>query len=463
MVKAGFATREEADKAFEEHTRVYPATAQNIYAAPYFVAEVRKAFQERFKEYDIDADGLQIYTTVDLKANELAEKALQVGLRDVDKRRGWRGPLTNIPKADVNDFQKMYPLETLANDPKAQTVYPALVTEVQKAKGIIKVVSGSLTSTIDLNDNKWIRRRLDKEDNATGIKPEDVLRAGDVIEVTVILGDDGKVSKTLIDQTPAIEGALTLIDPNSGRVATMLGGYSYQKSVLNRATQSLRQPGSTFKPIVYLTAVDGYKYTPATIVHDSPKTIKVGDEVWTPGNYDEKYLGPITLRTALEKSRNLVSVDIVSRIGITPIIKYARLMGLTTPIGHNPSIALGSSEVTLIEMVRAYGVFAAKGVLFDTYFIQKVIDRNGAALYDHDSELISNAKQVLNPNSAFIMANLMKGVVEHGTGTAVKPIGRPVAGKTGTTNDMMDAWFIGYTPQWVCGNLDRFRSEKENW
>lgn len=460
MVKAGFVTKEEADRAADERVKLYPVSAQNVYAAPYFVSEVRKAFQDKFKNYDIDADGLQIYTTVDSKANELSEKALQTGLREVDKRRGWRGPIASLPKVTREEFQKQFE-STVATEPKPDTVYSALVTEVSKAKGIIKVVSGSVEGSIELSKNSWIKKKLSKDDTVSWIKPEDAIHEGDVLEIVLSMNNEGKVQEISIDQTPAIEGALVLIDPNSGKIVAMQGGYSYALTVLNRSTQSYRQPGSTFKPIVYFSAIDGFKYTPATIVHDSPRTIKVGDEYWTPGNYDEKYLGPITLRTALEKSKNLVSVDIVSRIGIDPIIKYARLLGLTTPLGKNPSLALGSSEVTLLEMTRAYGVFAARGVLFDTYYIQKVLDRTGAVLYDHDNELMSNAQQVVNANSAFVMANVMKGVVEHGTGTAVKPINRPVAGKTGTTNDMMDAWFIGYTPQWVCGIWTGFDQKKE--
>lgn len=255
----------------------------------------------------------------------------------------------------------------------------------------------------------------------------------------------------ILDQTPEVEGAITLLDPHSGKVLTAIGGYSYQRSVFNRATQSLRQPGSTFKPLIYLSAVDGFKYTPATIVYDQPRTFRVGDEFWTPANFDEQFMGPITLRVALEKSRNLVSVDIVSRIGIDAPIQYAKRLGISSKLGRNLSLSLGSSEVTLLELTRAYGVFAAKGVLFDSVFITNIKDRNGNILYDFEAEKLNRAQQVISPGSAFIMANMMKGVVDHGTGYRVKEIGRPVAGKTGTSNDQMDAWFIGYNPSWAAG------------
>lgn len=459
MVKAGFVTQNDADKAYDEKIKFYPYSAQNVYGAPYFVSEIRRVFQDRWKDYDLEADGLEIFTTVDLKATKLAEDSLKSGLRDVDKRRGWRGPIDFIAGAHLQEFNAKWGW-LIPEELEFDEVYPALVTEFHKGKGTVKVAFGTHTATVDLRAPNWSRRKLEKDDRSYGASPEDFVKVGSVIEISFAQKEKEKEEEkekekiggvARLDQTPEIEGATSLIDPNSGRVAALIGGYSYQRSVFNRATQSLRQPGSTFKPLVYLSAVDGYKYTPATIVHDSPKTLRVGDQYWAPANYDEKYLGPITLRTALERSRNLVSVDIVSRIGITPVIKYARLLGITTPIGRNPSIALGSAEVTLLELVRAYGVFAARGVLFDTYMINKIVDRTGAVVYDHENETLSSAKQVVSPQSAFVMAHMMKGVIQSGTATVIKPINRPVAGKTGTTNDMMDAWFIGYTPQWVCG------------
>jgi penicillin-binding protein 1A len=267
--------------------------------------------------------------------------------------------------------------------------------------------------------------------------------------------------KFQLDQTPDIEGAIALVDPNSGKVLAEIGGYSYQRSQFNRVTQSLRQPGSAFKPVVYLAAVDAYKYTPATIVYDTPRTFRVGDEFWTPGNFDSKYLGPITLRVALEKSRNLVSADIVSRIGVDAPIRYAHKLGFTSRLGRNLSLSLGSSEVTLLELVRAYGVFAAKGILFDTVYVTQIKDRQGNVVYEYEDAKLTKAKQAISEDTAFVMANMMRGVVEHGTAYKVREIGRPVAGKTGTSNDQMDTWFIGYTPNLVAGVWAGFDVKKE--
>ena len=282
-------------------------------------------------------------------------------------------------------------------------------------------------------------------------------------ELKKLSDDKPIVIEAALDQTPAIEGALVALEPHTGKVVTVVGGYAfdYSRSVFNRAIQAHRQPGSTFKPIVYLAAIDGFKYTPATIVYDAPRTFKVGDRYWTPNNYGHDYLGAITLRTALQKSINLVSADITDRIGVDAVIKYAKLLGIESPLGRNLSLSLGSSEVTVLELTRAYGVFAAGGVLFPSTFITKIEDRFGKVIYDYDKEKLRLPKRVIDENSAFIMAHMMKGVVENGTGYRVKQIGRPTAGKTGTSNDFMDAWFIGYTPDYACGVWTGFDEKRK--
>ncbi|MCB0334973.1 MAG: hypothetical protein KDD62_01665, partial [Bdellovibrionales bacterium] len=263
-----------------------------------------------------------------------------------------------------------------------------------------------------------------------------------------------------LSQTPDLESALVLVDPHSGKVPVVIGGYDYQHSQFNRATQGLRQPGSSFKPIVYLTAIDQFGYTPATTVYDEPRAFKVGESYWKPANYDMNFLGPITLRTALQKSRNLISADIISRIGPDAVIQYARKLGVTSKLGRNLSLSLGSSEVTPLEITRAYGVFAAKGVLFDSVFITRVYDRRGKKIFDFEDEKLIKAKEVISEASAFVMAYMMKGVVQNGTGWKIKALKRPVAGKTGTSNDQMDAWFVGYTPEWACGIWTGFDKKK---
>jgi penicillin-binding protein 1A len=469
MVKAGFVTAEAAAAAEREKIRVYPASFNNISRAPYYVAESRRIFMERWKDLNIDADGVQIYTALDLEADRLLTDALRRGLRDVDKRRGWRGPVASFERADEARYLERFEV-VFANGIAPETVYPALVVSVSRERKTARVRVGPAVAVIDLKEAAWAKKRLSKDDSVSWGNLEESIRVGDVVEVLqrsepkskeATSTDPDTVTNVFLDQTPDIEGAMALLNPHNGKVAAVVGGYSYGRSQFNRATQSLRQPGSTFKPVLYLAAVDGFKYTPSSIVHDTPRTFRVGDEYWTPANFDEKFMGPITLRVALEKSRNLVSADIVSRIGIDSVIQYAKRLGITSKLGRNLSLSLGSSEVTLLELVRAYGVFAANGVLFDSVFIERVVDRTGRVVYDAEQESLARAQQAINPNSAFVMAHMMKGVIDFGTGYKIKEIKRPVAGKTGTSNDQMDAWFIGYTPQWSAGVWVGFDSKKE--
>lgn len=461
MVEAHFITPEQQQKALAEKVTVYPVSQQNIFASPYYVGEIRRVFQENFKDLDLDSDGLEITAAVDLKADDLASAALRKGLREVDKRRGWRGPLTKTSEAEF-----LAKLGAVSAEDR-ESPRKALVQSI--SRGIAKVlIAPDEAVTVDLNESTWARKLLLQDDSTHSGSPAEVVRAGDVIEVAWReYQPDAKGNKNptggrwVLDQTPDIEGAVVLIDPSSGEVRAMIGGYDYTQSQFNRVTQSLRQPGSSFKPVIYLAAIDKFQYTPSTIMIDQARTFKVGDTFWTPANFDEQFLGPITLRTALEKSRNLVSADIVSRIGVDAAIQYARLLGIKSPLGRNLSLSLGSSEVTPLEMTRAYGVFPAKGVLFDSVFVTKIKDRLGNVLYDYEAEKPKKGQQVIGEASAFVMANMMRGVVDHGTGYRVKELGRPVAGKTGTSNDQMDTWFIGYTPSWVCGVWVGFDQKKQ--
>ena len=460
MVKANFITEAQREEALKAPLDVHPASQQNVFGSPYYVGEIRRVFAEKWKDLDIDSDGLEIVTAVDPQADKDATEALRKGLREVDKRRGWRGP---IGKMAPEEYVQAYGDTELDGENPA----PALVRSV--SGGVAKIAVGKRSYQVDLNVSSWAKKFLNKDESTAFGNPSESLRAGDIIEVAlrrVPSSPGGKINekdtpKLLLDQTPDIEGAVVLIDPSSGEVRAMVGGYDYTQSQFNRVTQSLRQPGSTFKPVIYLSAIDKFNYTPATIMMDQARTFRVGDTFWTPANFDEKFLGPITLRTALEKSRNLVSADIVSRIGVDAAIAYARKLGIESPLGRNLSLSLGSSEVTVLELTRAYSVFPAKGVLFDSVFVKRIKDRFGNVIYDYDSEKVQNARQVISENSAFVMANMMKGVVDHGTGYKIKELGRPVAGKTGTSNDQMDTWFIGYTPSWVCGVWVGFDQKKQ--
>jgi len=465
MVRANFITEEEAKAAEKEKLTIFAASARNIFHAPYYASEVRRVFAEQFRDYNIDLDGLEVHTAVDINASRMAEKALSRGLREVDKRQGWRGPIGHIEGAATGEFISRYNIN-LQTVPESETVYPALITELSNQTATVDL--GFYQGTLDLAEAAWARRMLDASERITRVQLGAVLKAGDVIEVSVDLKEVDnqadqnseealeametlQVAGLILDQTPELQGAIVLMDPHSGNVVAVQGGFSYQQSVFNRGTQALRQPGSAFKPLIYLAAIDNYHYTPATIVYDEPRTFRAGRDHWAPRNFDKKFLGPMTLRVALEKSRNVISADITSRIGVDAVIKYARKLGINSRMGRNLSLSLGSSEVTVMEITRAYGVFPARGVLFPSVFITKVIDRNGEVVFDYDRERLSRAERVVEDSSAFIMANMMKGVVESGTGHRVRALGRPAAGKTGTSNDLMDAWFVGFTPEWVAG------------
>ena len=454
MVKAGFVASERAQEALHEELTVFPASTDKVYEAPYYVGEVRRRFAEIWESYDIDTDGLEIHTALDLKANEFAQRALRQGVREIDKRRGWRGPVRSIEQADHNAFVKYYGSQLLIK-PEAGRVYPAMVKAIKGNS--LSLDFGESEGAVSLKGTKWASKLLlqddDGEERVVWRKPQEVLRIGDVIEVSAEIDseDSSKVTKFNLDQEPQVESALVLLDPHSGKVISALGGYDYRRSQFNRATQGRRQPGSSFKPIVYLTALDEFGYTPSTIVDDSARTFKVGQDYWSPANYDKGFLGPITLRTALQKSRNIVSADIISRIGVDSVIRFARKMGVTSPLGRNLSLSLGSSEVTPLEITRAYGVLAAQGVLFDSVFVTNVFNRHGEEVYSFEESKLSRAREVIDPSSAFVMANMMKGVVQYGTGYLLKQLKRPVAGKTGTSNDQMDGWFVGFTPEWALG------------
>jgi penicillin-binding protein 1A len=454
MVQAGFVKAESADLALKESPKVYQVSSDNIFHAPHYVGEIRRQFSSMGQSYDIDKDGLDIKTALDLTADTFGREAMRKGLREVDKRRGWRGPIAKLGSASPQAFQAQFKDSLLQKAQKGE-VYPALVTAI---KGDSVAVSlGSEKADISLRRAGWARKKLEvvpdsQDEKVRWQAPLKSIRVGDVIEVSPTLNEKGDITDAFqLDQSPEIEGALVLINPKTGDVLTTIGGYDYSESQFNRVTQSMRQPGSSFKPILYLAALDEFNYTPTTIVDDSPRTFKVGNDFWSPANYDKHYLGQITFRTALQKSRNLVSADIISKIGVDAVIKYARKLGVESPLGRNLSLSLGSSEVTPLEIARAYGVFAAGGVLAPSAYVLSVSDREGTVVYDRNKNPDAAPQRAISEESAFVMASLMKGVVQFGTGQLLKKLERPIAAKTGTSNDQMDAWFVAYTPEWVCG------------
>ncbi len=464
MLKHNFLNQKEYQEAVDYPIEVKLNRAGKIRQANYYVTEVLRLFPEKWPQYDLKRDGLKVYTAVNLQAQDYARTAVRNGLREVDKRRGWMGPLDRFDLGTEEEKFKAKYAEKFTQTIAPDMTYPALIRKIEGE--VVKVDLGNFVGSINLKESAWAKKLLNKDDRSTWVVLNKHLRVGDVIEVSQkttanldkLLPEVGVADKVAIpdnslqlDQTPKVEAALVFLNPHNGDVLATVGGYDFEQSVFNRATQALRQPGSAFKPIVYLAAVDGFNYTPSTFVYDEPRVFRVGTQVWQPANFDKTYMGAITLRVALEKSRNLVSADIMSRIGIDPVIRYAKSMGITSPMGQNLSLSLGSSEVTPLELTRAYGVFPAGGFLFDSVFVKKIVDRDGTIVYNHDDNTDQNFRQVIDEKVAFIMANMMRGVVESGTGWKVKELKRPAAGKTGTSNKNMDTWFVGFTPEFACG------------
>jgi penicillin-binding protein 1A len=485
MLENKFIDKEQYATALEQQLEIFDAEDQTILAAPYFASHAIHELKELFRKKigkgvePGNPGGYIVETTVDLKAYDAAERAVQENLRNLDKRQGWRGAFRKAAEAKTNSLDPYFAKFKKPSDIAEREIYRARVDKVSRAGKLLNVSIGDVKGRVSLAKASWAKRMLNSKNKVYWSKPERELAVGDIIEVSLAEkprvaevvkeetpkgsgeenseGSNERVSKEKkahkplklrLDQTPLAQSAMVVSSAITGDVVALIGGYDYSQSQFNRATQGRLQPGSAFKPFIYLAAIEDLQYTPATIVPDSPISMVAGDgKLWAPQNYDHTFLGPITLRTALQRSRNVVSVYLLQRIGVGRGIQSARRLGISTEIPPNMSISLGTAEIHPIELVRAYGAFAAEGWLADTVVIRKVKDRYGKVLFEKRTK----QEPVIDPTDAFLMANMMKGVVERGTAQRVKELGRPVAGKTGTTNDQMDAWFVGYTPEWVAG------------
>ena len=429
MAEQGFITKQQAASASAVTFDEFPfETTRNL--GPYFVEYIRQHLEETYGTYAVYHGGLKIYTTLNIAAQRSAEAALIEGLRELDKARGFRAPRTRSSAAKAS-------LSYLI--PKAGETLSATVTKVRPQAITVQV--GGYQGNIALDKVPW----LDSS------QPRQQLQIGMEVKVQVL--GVNKRTKTLelsLEQDPEIEGAFLAIDPRDGGIKAMIGGYDFERSKFNRALQARRQPGSAFKPFVYAAAFDR-GLTPSTIINDAPVSYPLlvdGKRTeWSPDNYDRRFRGPTTLRYGLEHSINVVAVKLIERIGVDPVINLARNLGIESTLRREYALALGVSEVTLSEMVSAFGVFAHSGIRFPPYGIRKVVDNKGALL----EEYVPVGQQVMREETAFVLTNVLKGVVERGTGSRARVLGRPVAGKTGTTQAATDAWFIGYTPNLVAG------------
>ena len=443
MAEAGFIDQAERERAVGEKLNFRRPGSEHL--GPYFVEYVRQLLVAKFGESMVYKGGLEVFTTLNIDMQKAAEAAVLTGLRELDKRQGWRGPVRTVDPAT---------LAAPAADPsiklKEGDMMEGVVAKI--GKDYVVVHAGGTAGRLAFADFAWAQKRLNGKDplkDVTLVKNmKQLLAPGDVIEVVV-----KKVEKDAIhfalEQTPIVEGALIAIDPKTGAIRAMVGGYDFARSEYNRAVLAHRQPGSAFKPIIYATAMN-QGMSPATVVLDSPVVYEEEEEdkIWKPENYGRRFHGMVSLREALIHSHNLATVRLLEKVGIRNVIDFSRTLGIASPLAGDLSLALGSSSLGMLELVSVYGVFANQGMRVEPYALASVQDTTGRTL----DQAVIQPRQVISRETAYLITNMMEDVIQKGTGIAAKAaIDRPVAGKTGTTNDFTDAWFIGGAPNLVAG------------
>jgi penicillin-binding protein 1A len=435
----------------------------------YVTEEIRRELTARFGEKAVLEGGLLVRSTIDPRLQDIATQSLRDGLIQYDRRHGWRGPVTKLdPKQPLVKMLAQVPLPLGADDWKL-----AAITAVSDSAASLTLADGQ-TGSIAMSELKWARKWLPGQRIGGDVKrPSDVLAVGDVVLVEPLEGS--KDSKAFaLRQIPAVQGALIALDVNTGRVLAMVGGFSPQTSSFNRATQAQRQPGSSFKPFVYMAALEA-GFTPSTLVLDAPISLPQGPGLpeWQPGNYSDDYLGPTTLRVGMEKSRNVMTVRLAQQVGIDSVAKLAEAFGVLKQMPRHLSMSLGAGETTVLKMTNAYAQIVNGGKQINPTIIDSIQDKSGRILLRHDSRPCTGCTnvswqsvtqagqaapalpdlraQLIDPRSAYQMAHILEGVIERGTGARAKGLPWPVAGKTGTTNDERDAWFIGFSADIAVG------------
>ncbi|MEW6058335.1 MAG: PBP1A family penicillin-binding protein [Bdellovibrionota bacterium] len=535
LMEDGTISRDEMERSLREPVKIYLGQDLNEKYAPYYVEHVRKYLLEKYGKETLYGSGLSVHTPIDPKLSVVAMKALEEGLRSMDKKQGYRGPIMKVRTqsevasavAELTDYNlsQKFPYRVLMPDGEhsidfkariesgkteldafeENAIYQGLVLGVDDKKKEVLVDLGLLKGTIALERMRWAQ--LVKVPSSTGVeplvRPSQALSKGDVIFVRLVTKPSARteLASLALEQEPAVQGALLSMDVITGEVNAMVGGYSFKQSEFNRAIQAERQPGSVFKPIIYAAAIDK-GYTPATIIQDSPIVFDAGEnEKWKPENFEEKFYGDTTFRSSLIRSRNIPTIKIVQDIEIPYLIDYAKRLGFPDKFNKDLSIALGSSTVSLLDLCRVYAVFPRGGRQVKPIFINKVVDRDGKVLEEQAFSSTANIEsanlapppkpvlvagqlqaersaeqidatrgvftpdpidpaRVMDPRTAYVMTHLMNEVATVGTGSEAKNLGRPAAGKTGTTNDYLDAWFMGFTPQVVTGVWMGFDAQK---
>jgi len=466
MTDLGFISQEQKEKAQQAPLRIQSRESAYFSKAPYFTEFIRQLVERKYGKEKLYQEGLRIYTTLDLSLQRAAQKDVEMGIRDLDKRQGFRGPIQTLSQKEMKDLQNkrkgtMNPL--LQNE-----IYEGVILSKEDSKKYFTVWVEDRKGILPFSESTWA---LQIKPTSTykpqkAKNPGDLLNPGDVVHVRVKELPTKKDQPPVLslDQEPLIQGALLCLDPKTGYVKTIVGGRDFSESQFNRALHSRRQPGSAFKPIIYAAALEK-GYNPSTIIMDSPVEYEDYDEgtYWAPKNYDKNFMGPITFRNALAHSRNVVTVKILEDIGVGYVLRFIKRLGIESPIKRDLSVALGTSGVSMLELAQGFGVFANGGERVKPIFIKKIVTLKGEVLEENypyveleekEEEEEGNGEasfpvlreRVISPQHAFIMTHLLEGVVQHGTGQRAKVLNRHIAGKTGTSSDYTDAWFVGYSP-----------------
>ncbi len=447
MVEDGYITEKEKDAASQAHIRLNNGGPRGK-IAPYFTENVRRYILANYGSDVLYKEGLEVYTTLNADMQRAANVAVERGLREFESRSGYRATLKRIPKNKFDAYLKELDANLEGRFEKGQ-VTRALVEEINSASDRAFLRLG--TNYRAMADIENIPEGQDApQDESAKTKASSIpVRVGDVVDVKILELNtpfEARYKVTILPRN-VVQAALLCMDVRTGEIKAMVGGRDFKSSEFNRATQAKRQPGSSFKPLIYTAAFDK-GLTAATVMVDEP--ISFPDPVrgqWNPRNSDREFHGPMSLRSALVHSRNIITIKVLQQIGVDYAADYAANMGIASPLTKNLSMALGTSVVTVQEMVRAFGVLANGGKRVEPYFIKKIVDRTGNVFEHYEPK----EEQVIDPKIAYLTTSILQDAVQRGTGTRARIAGRPVAGKTGTTDDQKDAWFVGYTPSLVTG------------
>lgn len=456
MVDEGYLAPEKAAAAEQQpmcSPGERPHVTHRVNKAPYFVEHVRRHLEDAYGPTALYRGGFTVHTTLDLRLQQAAQRAIQDGLLTVDKRtrRGaWQRPsrsvvLTSDAARNTALIEAITMTHGAAPAVHDGDLLAGVVLAVQADSATVAVRKSR--GVIEPAGIDWIRSIVGEPGRFGGDFTQ-LLRRGDVVRVRAVQADPEGVSHALmLEQDPAVQGALLAMEASSNHVLAMIGGYDFDSSQFNRALRAVRQPGSAFKPVIYAAAIEA-GMNPTSQVSDDPIEREIpGADTWRPENYDEEFLGPVSLRLALTKSRNLATIDVLERIGVDAACAYARRLGVRRELPCVLSLALGAAEMTLLDVTTLYGVFANQGIHTEPVFITRIVDRYGTVKEAH----MLTAQRVMSPEVAYTVTSMLESVVQYGTGRSVRALKRPAAGKTGTTNDFHDAWFIGYTPEIVAG------------